>query len=141
MPAHRVLCPRFLCCLGDEKKETAAGFWNRAQDFFAGCGVTVRQVMADNGSCYRSHTFADALSEEIRHKFIRPYRPQTNGKVERFNRTLMAEWAYVRTYLSEQARQATYEDFIHEFNCHRAHTAINGLTPLQRVHNLPRKYN
>lgn len=126
--------------LGDERKDTAAGFWKRARAFFAGCGFTVKQVMTDNGGCYRSHVFADALGEGIVHKFTRPYRPQTNGKVERFNRTLMQEWAYVRAYDSEKARQAAYARFIHDYNCHRAHTAIGGLTPLQRVHNVTGKY-
>lgn len=126
--------------LGDEKKETAAGFWTRARGFFAGCGITVRQVMTDNGACYRSHTFADALGDGVEHRYTRPYRPQTNGKVERFNRTLMTEWAYAKTYTSERARQATYEEFVHEYNCHRAHTAIGGLTPQQRVHNVTGQY-
>lgn len=115
--------------LGDERKDTAAGFWTRARAFFAGGGFTVKQVMTDNGGCYRSHVFADALGDGIGHKFTRPYRPQTNGKVERFNRTLMQEWAYVRAYDSEKARQAAYAGFIHDYNCNRAHTAIGGLTP------------
>lgn len=126
--------------LTDEKKETAAGFWKRAEAFFARKGITVRGVMTDNGACYRSHAFAAALGDDVRHIYTRPYRPQTNGKVERFNRTLMQEWAYAHPYLSEQARQATYEKFIHEYNYHRAHTAIGGLTPMQRVHNVTGKY-
>lgn len=126
--------------LTDERKDTAAGFWLRARDFFESAGITVRRVLTDNGACYRSHAFADALGEAS-HKFTRPYRPQTNGKVERFNRTLMTEWAYVRTYASEQARQATYEEFIHDYNCHRAHTAIGGLAPMDRVHNVAGKYS
>ena len=126
--------------LADEKKDTAAGFWERAQAFFTECGITVKQVMTDNGGCYRSHAFARALGGEVKHKFTRPYRPQTNGKVERFNRTLMTEWAYAQTYVSEQARQVTYAEFIHTYNCHRAHTAIKGLTPWQRVHNVTGQY-
>ena len=78
--------------LDDERQETAAGFLIRANTFFAGIGVTVTAVMTDNGACYRSHAFATALGD-IRHKWTRPYRPQTNGKVERFNRTLATEWA------------------------------------------------
>lgn len=64
--------------LDDERKETAAGFWQRANAFFAAAGITVTAVMTDNGSCYRSRTFATALGT-IRHRFTRPYRPQTNG--------------------------------------------------------------
>ena len=76
--------------LDDERKETAAGFWTRANAFFASIGVTVTAVMTDNGACYRSHAFADALGDTVKHKWTKPYRPQTNGKVERFNRTLSA---------------------------------------------------
>lgn len=79
--------------LSDERKETAAAFWNRARAFFAKNGVQVRAVMTDNGSCYRSRALAEALRPEVKHRFTRPYRPQTNSKVERFNRTLTTEWA------------------------------------------------
>jgi transposase InsO family protein len=83
--------------LGDERKETAAEFWLRANAWFVDCGITVRNVLTDNGSCYRSHTFADALGD-IKHRRTRPYRPQTNGKVERFHRTLADEWAYAQRH-------------------------------------------
>jgi len=96
--------------LGDERKETAAAFWERARAFFAGHGITVTAVMTDNGACYRSRVFADALSKSVKHRLTRPYRPQTNGKVERFNRTLASEWAYAATYSSDAARAATYDD-------------------------------
>ncbi len=76
--------------LNDELKETAAAFWARANAWFAECGITVRKVLTDNGSCYRSHAFAEALGS-IQHRRTRPYRPQTNGKVERFHRTLADE--------------------------------------------------
>jgi transposase InsO family protein len=75
-------------------------------------------VMTDNGSCYRSRTFAAALGD-TRHVFTRPYRPQTNGKVERFNRTLAAEWAYAKPYLSDEARAADYARWLHTYNHHR----------------------
>ena len=86
--------------LPDERKETAAAFWLRARAFFAEAGISVRAVMTDNGACYRSHAFTAALGEDVKHRRTRPYRPQTNGKVERFNRTLAAEWAYATIYLS-----------------------------------------
>jgi len=124
--------------LDDERKETAAAFWRRAEAFFANAGITVTAVMTDNGSCYRSRDFAAALGP-IQHRWIRPYRPQTNGKVERFNRTLAAEWAYAATYRSEQARSATYNDWLHHYNHHRPHTGIGGLVPAARVHNLTGK--
>jgi transposase InsO family protein len=89
--------------LTDERKDTAAAFWLRAQTWFNECGITVRKVLTDNGSCYRSHVFRDALGE-IEHRRTRPYRPQTNGKVERFHRTLVDEWAYARLYRSDAER-------------------------------------
>jgi len=126
--------------LDDERKETAAGFWTRANAFFAGLGVTVTAVMTDNGSCYRSGAFADALGDEVKHKWTRPYRPQTNGKVERFNRTLAVEWAYAKPYASEAERAAAYETWLHHYNHHRPHTGIGGQTPSARVHNVTGKY-
>lgn len=93
--------------LGDEKKGTAASFWLRANAFFESIGITVTAVMTDNGSCYQSHAVAAAFGP-IKHVWTRPYRPQTNGKVERFNRTLAEEWAYAATYLTDEARAATY---------------------------------
>ena len=71
--------------------------------FFADAGIAVKAVMTDNGSCYRSHDFAQALGPGVKHRRTRPYRPQTNGKVERFNRTLVAEWAYAEVYLSDDS--------------------------------------
>ncbi|GAA2246079.1 hypothetical protein GCM10010145_11220 [Streptomyces ruber] len=95
--------------LADEKKETATGFWPRAQLFFARAGVTVERVLTDNGSCYRSRDWRDALATAgITHKRTRPYRPQTNGGVERFNRTLLDEWAHARPYRSEAERREAF---------------------------------
>jgi hypothetical protein len=88
--------------------------------FFAGIGVNVTAVMTDNGACYRSHAFAAALGD-IKHKWTRPYGPHTNGKVERFHRTLAAEWAYAATYDSDDARAATYQNWLHHYNHHRPH--------------------
>lgn len=126
--------------LTDEKKETAAGFWLRANTFFAEAGITVTAVMTDNGSCYRSGAFATALGQ-IKHVWTRPYRPQTNGKVERFNRTLAQEWAYAKTYLSDEARAADYPGWVHHYNHHRPHTGIGGQRPSDRVHNLTGNYS
>jgi len=78
--------------LTDERKHTAAEFWTRAHAFFTTCGITVERVITDNGSCYKSHPWRDALTAAgITHKRTRPYRPQTNGKVERFNRPLLED--------------------------------------------------
>ncbi|GAA1786452.1 IS481 family transposase [Leucobacter iarius] len=127
--------------LTDEKQETAAAFWERARDFFADAGVQVTAVMTDNGSCYRSRVFAQALGPHVTHRFTRPYRPQTNGKVERFNRTLAQEWAYAEVYTSEAARASTYDAWLHHYNHHRPHTGLGGLTPSDRVHNLTGNYS
>jgi transposase InsO family protein len=126
--------------LDDERKETAAGFWTRANAFFASLGVTVTAVMTDNGACYRSHAFAAALGDQVKHKWTKPYRPQTNGKVERFNRTLAAEWAYAKPYTNEAERAEAYETWLHHYNHHRPHTGIGGQTPSARVHNVTGKY-
>ncbi len=127
--------------LADEKQETAAAFWVRANAFFRSVGITVTAVMTDNGACYRSHAFTAALGPGIRHRFTRPYRPQTNGKVERFNRTLATEWAYAQNYRSDQSRADGYQSWLHHYNHHRPHTGIGGARPSDRVHNLSGNYS
>ena len=127
--------------LGDERKETAVAFWQRAQAFFTGHGITVERVLTDNGSCYKSHAWRDTLAAAgITHKRTRPYRPQTNGKVERFNRTLLEEWAYLRPYTSNTERAEAFEPFLHTYNYHRCHTALGGQPPITRVNNPPGQY-
>ena len=101
--------------LADERKDTAAAFWLRAQTFFAQAGVTVTAVLTDRGACYRSTPFAEALGP-IAHKWTRPYRPQTNGKVERYHRTLADEWAYARLYTSDTERCAAFTTWLHTYN-------------------------
>ncbi|GAA4640393.1 IS481-like element ISMsm9 family transposase [Actinoallomurus vinaceus] len=126
--------------LPDERKHTAAAFWTRAQAFFTSCGITVTRVLTDNGSCYKSHPWRDTLATAgITHKRTRPYRPQTNGKVERFNRTLLEEWAYARPYRSETERRNAFPDWLHTYNHHRGHTALGGQPPASRVPNLTRQ--
>ncbi|MEU7019471.1 IS481 family transposase [Streptomyces sp. NPDC046203] len=127
--------------LADEKKETATAFWTRAQAFFTQAGITVERVLTDNGSCYKSHAWRELLAAAgITHKRTRPYRPQTNGKVERLNRTLMEEWAYARPYRSEQERRDAFPNWLHTYNHHRGHTALAGKTPASRVPNLTGQY-
>jgi transposase InsO family protein len=127
--------------LPDERKETAVAFWQRAHSFFAAHGITVKRVLTDNGSCYRSRLWAQTLANTaITHKRTRPYRPQTNGKVERFNRTLLEEWAYARPYQSETERRATLTAWLHNYNHHRGHTALGGQPPATRVPNLSGQY-
>jgi transposase InsO family protein len=121
--------------LADERKETAVAFWGRAQAWFARHGIKIQEVLTDNGACYRSRSFAAALGP-VTHRRTRPYRPQTNGKVERFNRTMLEEWAYVKPYSSEAERQQAFGVFLHLYNHHRGHTALGGKAPISRVDNL-----
>ena len=128
--------------LADERKATAADFWTRANAWFAQRGTVVRNVLTDNGSCYRSHAFRDALAATtITHRRTRPYRPQTNGKVERFHRTLADEWAYARLYTSDAERCEEYPRWLHTYNHHRGHTALGGKPPASRVPNLSGQYS
>ncbi len=120
--------------LGDEKAATAAGFWQRAKEFFAAHGIEViRRVLTDNGSCYRARAFNDALGDGVKHKYTKPYRPQTNGKVERFNRTLAQECLYAQAWLSDDQRSASLPTFLHRYNYHRPHTALRGFPPVHRT--------
>ncbi|ASU57123.1 IS481 family transposase [Nocardiopsis dassonvillei] len=126
--------------LADEKKETATGFWERAHAYFVSAGVVVERVLTDNGACYTSHLWRGLLyGQGIKHKRTRPYRPQTNGKVERFHRTLADEWAYARPYQSESERREAFPRWLHHYNHHRFHTAISG-PPASRVPNLSGQY-
>jgi len=125
--------------LADETEATAIAFWDRASRRFAELGITVERVLTDNGSCYRSKRFNAALGPVV-HTFTRPYRPQTNGKVERFNRTLLAEWAYVRTWTSEGQRVRALARWLHIYNHHRHHTSIGG-PPVRRAGNVLGHYS
>jgi transposase InsO family protein len=128
--------------LTDERKETASAFMARAIGFFADRGITVERVLTDNGSCYRSKPFARVLAEAgIGHRRTRPYRPQTNGKVERFNLTLKWEWAYSRPYGTNASRTEALERWLHHYNYHRPHMAHAGRTPITVLNNVPRKHS
>jgi transposase InsO family protein len=120
----------------DEQATTAIAFWRRARDFFSSYGITVERVLTDNGSCYRARAFdAELVAAAIKHTRTKPYTPRTNGKVERYNRTLLNEWAYARPYRSEAARTRALDVWLHLYNHHRHHTAIGG-PPVSRVNNL-----
>ena len=126
----------------DETAVTAAGVLRRAVIWFAARGVVVHEVLTDNGPCYKSRLWrrqCDDLS--ITPRRTRPYRPQTNGKVERFHRTMTAGWAFRRLYLSESARRKALPAWLHEYNPHRLHTAIGKATPISRLTNLPGQYS
>jgi transposase InsO family protein len=127
--------------LPDERQETCVAFWGRAHAFYAAHGIRVERVMTDNGNPYRSRLWAGLLTQQgIRHKRTRPYRPQTNGKVERLNRTLLEEWAYAREYTSAEQRVDALTTYLHEYNHHRAHSSLGGQPPISRVSNVPADY-
>jgi transposase InsO family protein len=125
----------------DETAATATAVLRRAVAWFADRGVSVERVLSDNGSCYRSRLWAQTCAElGITAKKTRPYRPQTNGKIERFHRTLAAGWAFRRMYTSETARRAALPAWLHTYNHHRPHTAIGKLPPITRLTNLAGQY-
>lgn len=112
-------------------------FLTRAAAWYATAGITIERVISDNGACYRSRDWAAACAAlSITPKRTRPYRPQTNGKVERFHRTLTDEWAYARPYATETERRTALEPWRHAYNHHRGHTALRGQPPASRVTNL-----
>jgi transposase InsO family protein len=125
----------------DEKAATAVAVLQRATAWFADRGVTVARVLSDNGSAYRSHAWRDTCAElGITPKRTRPYRPQTNGKIERFHRTLADRWAFARHYTGESQRRDALPGWLHEYNHHRPHTAIGRQPPISRLTNLPGQY-
>ncbi|AKJ08586.1 transposase [Streptomyces incarnatus] len=128
----------------DEKAATCAAFLRRAAAFFHACGIDrVERVLTDNAWPYRkSFAWRQALADlGAAGKLTRIYRPQTNGKVERFNRTLLDEWAYVRPYTSNSERTTALTDFLHTYNHHRCHTALGGHPPISRVNNASGQYS
>jgi transposase len=126
--------------LPNEQGPTCAGFWKRAQQFFDDHVITVEAVLTDNAKNYLGLDFTAAL-DGIEHRRIRPHRPQTNGKVERFNRTLLDEWAYVRVYRSNAARTRALDRWLHLYNHHRGHTALAGNPPITHANNLAGQHN
>lgn len=98
--------------------------------------------MSDNGGAYRSYLWRDTCEAlSITPKRTRPYRPQTNGKVERFHRTMADGWAYARCYRSEQERRDALQPWLHHYNQHRPHTACENQPPFSRLINVPEQYN
>ena len=127
--------------LPDERKETAVAFLSRAIRFYAMRGITIERVLTDNGSCYRSREFAQALAAaNIVHRRTRAYRPQTNGKVERFNLTLKWEWAYAKAYDTNASRADELTRWLHHYNYHRPHMAHDGRPPIMALNNVPMKH-
>lgn len=118
----------------DERAPQAAQFLRNAVAYFSSLGVKVQRVLTDNGSPFRSRDFARVGAElGITHKFTRAYRPQTNGKAERFIQSALREWAYGFTYQNSIQRTAALDDWNHHYNWHRPHQGIGGATPMSRL--------
>jgi transposase InsO family protein len=125
----------------DERKETAVAVLRRAVFWFLARGVVIEEVISDNGSCYRSKAWREVCRDlDIKPRRTRAYRPQTNGKIERFHRTLADGWAYARLYGSESARRNALRAWIHHYNHHRPHTATGNRPPISRLTNLCGQY-
>jgi transposase InsO family protein len=118
----------------DEKLASAVQFLRNAVAYYKSLGITVKRPLTDNGSAFRSRDFAKACFElGVRHKFTRAYRPQTNGKAERFIQSALREWAYGFTYERSAERSQALDDWIHHYNWHRPHQGIGGITPMTRL--------
>jgi transposase InsO family protein len=127
--------------LADEKAATVTAFVERALAFFAGHGIEPKRVMTDNAFSYTKNRSLRELfaARSIRHLTTQPYRPRTNGKVERFHQTMAREWAYGVRYRSHQHRAAALPHWLHHYNTRRPHSALDGLPPISRVHNVCRQ--
>ena len=118
----------------DERTPSAVQFLRNAHAYFAALGVRLKAVLTDNGGAFHSHAFRRACVElGLKQRFTRAYRPQTNGKAERFIQSALREWAYAFTYQQSTERTETLETWIHHYNWHRPHQGIGGATPMSRL--------
>jgi transposase InsO family protein len=118
----------------DQKKESAIAFLNEAVTYYCSLGIKVTGIMTDNGSCYRARAFAKACKKlALKHVFTRPYRPQTNGKAERFIQTALREWAYARAYDTSDQRAEDLPIWLHHYNWHRPHGSLQAKPPISRL--------
>jgi transposase InsO family protein len=124
----------FTAMHADETKEQAAAFLRNAVAYYAKLGVKVKRLLTDNGSPFRSKLFAATCAElSLKHRFTRAYRPQTNGKAERFIQSALREWAYGWTYQNSEQRTNALAHWQHHYNCHRPHSGIGGVPPISRL--------
>jgi transposase InsO family protein len=118
----------------DERYPSAIQFLNNTVAYFASLGVRVKRLLTDNGSAFRSKAFAQVCRDlSIKHRFTRAYRPQTNGKAERFIQSALREWAYGIPYNHSSERAAMLDRWIHQYNWHRPHQGIGGVAPISRL--------
>lgn len=124
----------FAQILADESIASALSFLHSALAYFGSLGIKAQRLMSDNGGCYRSRAFASACrSLGLRHIFTRPYTPRTNGKAERFIQTSLREWAYARTYLNSAQRASHLQPWLHLYNWHRPHSALQLKPPISKL--------
>jgi transposase InsO family protein len=124
----------FARIMPDETKHSAVAFLHSALDYFRSLGIKTQAIMSDNGACYVSKLFAQSRQAlGLRHLFTRPYTPRTNGKAERFIQTSLREWAYARTYQHSTVRAAYLPNFLHHYNWHRTHSALNHHPPISKL--------
>ena len=124
----------FASLFPDEKTPSVLAALHQTLAFYSDHGVHIQRILTDRGATYRSKLFAAACAQlGIRHLFTRPYRPQTNGKAERFIQTITREWAYARSYDSSLHRATFLPHFLHDYNFHRPHSALRSLTPSSRL--------
>ena len=120
----------------DETADSALAFLDACDRFYRGHGIRIERVLTDNGTCFKRRWRERCDQLEIGVRKTRPYRPQTNGKAERFIRTLLERWAYAYSYANERERAQTLPDALDSYNRYRPHRALRGQTPLQRVNDL-----
>jgi len=124
----------FAQIMPDEKKHSVAAFLRAAVAYYEGLGVKIARVMTDNGGGYISFAFRDACRDlGLRHIRTRPYRPQTNGKAERFIQTALLEWAYAKAYTHSDCRTGELPIWLHQYNWHRPHGSLKARTPISRL--------
>lgn len=127
----------FTQMLPDETQASAVAFLHAASAYYRRLGITIHRLLTDNGPAFRSHAFAAACREHgIKQRFTRAYRPQTNGKAERFIQSALREWAYGYSYQNSGERHVMLEHWIHHYNWHRPHQGIAGQTPISRLNNV-----
>jgi transposase InsO family protein len=129
-------CSRVAYCqvLPDEEGVSACAFLRAAVAYYAGLGVTIREVLTDNGVCYRAKNFAATCMDlGLKHRRTRPYTPRTNGKAERFIQSALREWAYARAYGTSAQRINAMPRWLHGYNWHRPHASLAGQPPTSRL--------
>ncbi len=124
----------FAAILPDQTSASAQRFFHMTRAYFSRFGFSLRRALTDNEPCYRDHRFQKLLrSENLRHRFTRPYTPRPNGKAERFIQTALREWAYARTYQNSLERETQLQPWLHDYSFHRQHASLNHNTLASRA--------